>query len=91
MLGSSPHHSSTLSRAKRVNCPYCCGELTQKSRAGLLIAAVILFIGGIVSFALIPLFWIIGVLFLVTAIYLFAWGTRGKGLWCRHCKKFPGR
>lgn len=74
-----------------MKCPYCGGELAQKSRVSLVIAAVILFIGGIVSFALIPLFWIIGVLFLVTAIYLFAWGTRGKGLWCRQCKKFPGR
>jgi ABC-type Fe3+-siderophore transport system permease subunit len=74
-----------------VKCPYCGGELAQKSRATLVVAAVILLIGAVASFVLIPLFWIIGVLFLVTAIYLFAWGTRGKGLWCSQCKKFPGR
>lgn len=74
-----------------VKCSYCGGELTQKSRASLLIASILLFVGAIASFAMVPLFWIIGVLFLVTAIYLFAWGTRGKGLWCRQCKKFPGR
>lgn len=74
-----------------MSCPYCGGELTQKSRASLIIAAIILFVGAVMSFVTIPLFWIIGVLFLVAAIYLFAWGTRGKGLWCRECKKFPGR
>jgi ABC-type Fe3+-siderophore transport system permease subunit len=74
-----------------VKCPYCGGELTQKSRASLLAASLILFIGAVASFFLIPLFWIIGLLFLVTAVYLFAWSTRGKGLWCRQCKKFPGR
>lgn len=79
------------SRVNGVKCSYCGGELTQKSRASLLIASILLFVGAIASFAMVPLFWIIGVLFLVTAIYLFAWGTRGKGLWCRQCKKFPGR
>ena len=74
-----------------MKCPYCGGELAQKNRASLLTASIILFGGAVASFALIPLFWIIGVLFLVTAMYLFAWGTRGKGLWCRDCKKFPGR
>lgn len=74
-----------------MNCSYCGGELTQKSRASLLVASILLFVGGVASFVMIPLIWIIGVLFLVTAIYLFAWGTRGKGLWCRQCKKFPGR
>lgn len=74
-----------------MNCSYCGGELTQKSRASLLVASILLFVGAVASFVMIPLIWIIGVLFLVTAIYLFAWGTRGKGLWCRQCKKFPGR
>lgn len=74
-----------------MNCAYCGGELTQKSRASLLVASILLFVGAVASFVMIPLIWIIGVLFLVTAIYLFAWGTRGKGLWCRQCKKFPGR
>jgi hypothetical protein len=74
-----------------VKCPHCGGELAQKSRGTLLIASAILFVGAVVSFLLIPLFWIIGLLFLVTAVYLLAWGTRGKGLWCSQCKKFPGR
>lgn len=74
-----------------MNCSYCGGELTQKSRASLLVASILLFVGAVASFVMIPLIWIIGVLFLVTAIYLFAWGTRGKGFWCRQCKKFPGR
>ncbi len=74
-----------------MRCPYCNGELTQKNRASLLIASLLLFAGALTSFFLLPLFWIIGLLFLVTAVYLFTWGTRGKGLWCRQCKKFPGR
>jgi hypothetical protein len=74
-----------------VNCPRCGGELSQKSRGILLVASVILFAGAIVSFFTIPLVWIIGLLFLATAVYLFTWGTRGKGLWCRQCKRFPGR
>lgn len=74
-----------------MKCPYCKAELAQKSRAILLAAAILLLAGAVASFVLIPLFWIIGLLFLVTAVYLFAWSTRGKGLWCSHCKKFPGR
>lgn len=74
-----------------MNCPRCGGELSQKNRGILLVASVILFVGAIVSFCTIPLIWIIGLLFLVTAVYLFTWGTRGKGLWCSQCKKFPGR
>jgi hypothetical protein len=74
-----------------MKCPYCNGELTQKNRTVLLAAAILLLAGAVASFVLIPLFWIIGLLFLVTAVYLFAWSTRGKGLWCRNCKKFPGR
>jgi hypothetical protein len=23
--------------------------------------------------------------------YLIAWGTRGRGRWCRTCKRFPSR
>lgn len=74
-----------------MKCLYCGGELSQKSRGALLAASVILFVGAIASFFLIPLFWIIGLLFLVTAVYLWMWGTRGKGLWCRQCKRFPPR
>lgn len=73
-----------------MQCPYCKGDLSQKNRTVLLAAAIILFVGAVASFVLIPLLWIIGLLFLVTAVYLFTWSTRGKGLWCSNCKKFPG-
>ena len=36
-----------------------------------------------------PLFWIPGVVFFVIGAYLVLWSTRGKGLWCRTCKKPP--
>ena len=50
-----------------------------------------MFGGAVASFFLWPVFWIVGMLFLATAVYLYVWATRGKGLWCRVCKKFPGR
>jgi uncharacterized membrane protein len=50
-----------------------------------------MFGGALASFFLWPIFWIVGMLFLATAAYLWVWATRGQGLWCRECKKFPGR
>jgi uncharacterized membrane protein len=73
-----------------MKCSYCGGELAQKSRASLFVASVMMFGCGIASFFIWPVFWIVGTLFLVTAVYLWVWATRGKGLWCRQCKKFPG-
>jgi uncharacterized membrane protein len=74
-----------------VKCPHCGGELTQKNRATLFVASLIMFGGAVASFFLWPVFWIVGMLFLATAVYLWVWATRGKGLWCRNCKRFPGR
>ncbi|HKS65730.1 MAG TPA: hypothetical protein VJR26_00705 [Candidatus Acidoferrales bacterium] len=74
-----------------MNCQHCGGELTQKSTASLFVASVIMFGCAVASFFIWPIFWIVGMLFLATAAYLWVWATRGKGLWCRSCKKFPAR
>ncbi len=73
-----------------MRCPNCGDELAQKSRVSLFVASFIMFGGAVASFFLWPVFWIVGMLFLATAVYLYVWATRGKGLWCRNCKRFPG-
>lgn len=33
-------------------------------------------------------FWPPAIVLFLTGLYLLIWATRGKGLWCRNCKKF---
>lgn len=69
-------------------CPTCGTELTPKSKARLITVGVLLL-------ATLPAIllsrWFIPVALLATliAVYLFAWATKGQGLWCRTCKRAP--
>lgn len=70
-------------------CPTCGGALIQKSILKLFLAAVVLMGTGAVVFFLNFRFWPLVVLPFITGVYLLAWGTLGKGYWCRQCKNFP--
>ncbi|HEY4247876.1 MAG TPA: hypothetical protein VGM64_13565 [Lacunisphaera sp.] len=70
-----------------MKCPTCKGEMVQKNRPLLAVTGLgLLFspsLAPITAFFLLP-----AIVLLLTGIYLLIWATRGKGLWCRNCKKF---
>jgi hypothetical protein len=70
-------------------CPTCGGPLIQKNSVQLILAGIaFIAIGGLLMFLNFK-FWPLSGFLGVIAVYLIAWGTRGKGLWCRHCKTVP--
>ena len=72
---------------KKLPCPTCGGELIQKSKTRLVMVGLIMIASA--AFALVfPWFWVPGILFGLTGIYLLFWATLGKARWCRNCKKF---
>jgi peptidoglycan biosynthesis protein MviN/MurJ (putative lipid II flippase) len=72
-----------------MKCPGCGSELIQKSPVRLLLASAVMLAAAIAALFLYAVFWIAAAMFLVIAVYLLAWSTLGKGLWCRRCKSFP--
>jgi hypothetical protein len=70
-----------------INCTTCGGVMIQKSRSRLFIVGALMIASlSITAFA--RLFWIPGIVLLLTGAYLIIWATVGKGCWCRTCKKF---
>jgi hypothetical protein len=79
--------SAGLFFVHRVKCPACQDEMVQKNRPLLAVVGIALLFSP--TLALITAyFWLPGIILFLTGIYLLIWATRGKGLWCRNCKKF---
>ncbi len=74
----------------RVNnmCPSCGRELTQKSRALLVLAGIIFLIAAI-PLLFFHYVWIVAIVTAAAGLFLLFWSVFGKGKWCRRCKKFP--
>jgi hypothetical protein len=78
--------------AQNAQCPGCGAVLTPKNRTKLVAVGVLMIVAaGIsarwsVSSAAVFLL-LIGLLLI--GAYLIVWGTLGRGMWCRQCKKFP--
>lgn len=68
-------------------CPDCGSELTQKNRRHLVLAGAFIIVIGFSAGKYPPPIWPLPVL--MVGAYLIAWGTKGKGLWCRQCKRIP--
>lgn len=70
-------------------CPRCGGPLIQKNKTKLfLVGVAFLIIGGGLAFLSYKL-WLLTFLLCLISIYLIAWSSLGKGLWCRQCKSAP--
>jgi hypothetical protein len=70
-----------------MNCKTCGAEMVQKSRARLVLVGLLMMASIAITF---PLAWfrIPGTIIFLTGVYLFLWGSLGRGAWCRNCKKF---
>ena len=68
-------------------CKTCGGVMIQKNRSRLFIIGALM-IASLGITGLVRLFWIPGIVLLLTGSYLIIWATLGKGCWCRTCKKF---
>ncbi len=69
-------------------CPSCGRELTQKSRALLVLAGIIFLIAAI-PLLFFHYVWIVAIVTAAAGLFLLFWSVFGKGKWCRRCKKFP--
>jgi len=69
------------------SCPACGGPLIQKNRAKLIITGVCM-CASLVASVFVPLLLMPAIILALAGIYLIAWGTIGKGRWCRNCKRF---
>ncbi len=70
-------------------CRRCGGQVVKKSRARLAVvgAAMLACVGlGPLWAAL----WAPAIILGLTGVYLIAWASLGRGLWCRGCKRFDG-
>jgi len=70
-----------------MTCKTCGAEMIRKSSLRLLLIGVAM-MASISIGLIVPYFWAPGVILFLIGSYLVVWGTLGKGLWCRHCKKF---
>ena len=68
-------------------CPACGGPLIQKNRAKLIITGVCMG-ASLVAAIFIPMLLVPAIILALAGLYLVAWGTIGKGRWCRNCKQF---
>ena len=57
--------------------------------SGQLVATAPILVAFVITAFAIFVLWIVSLLLLAVAAYLMVWATRGKGMWCRHCKNFP--
>ena len=69
------------------SCPACGGPLIQKSRTKLIVTGLCMS-ASLVAAIFIPLLLVPAIILTLAGLYLFAWGTIGKGRWCRNCKRF---
>ncbi|HEY4112768.1 MAG TPA: hypothetical protein VGM17_01795 [Rhizomicrobium sp.] len=70
-------------------CPNCGGALIARHRDRLLWAGG-LFVLIAVAAILVSLWLLLpAILCALIGWYLLTWGTSGRGLWCRTCKRFP--
>jgi hypothetical protein len=70
-----------------MKCPTCHGEMLQKNR-GVLFGVGLAMLATPALTLISPYFWPPAIVFVLIGAYLLIWATRGKGLWCRACKKF---
>ena len=70
-----------------MKCRTCCGEMIQKSRLQLFVVGVLM-IASLSIVTIVPLWWLPGIILVLTGAYLIAWASIGRGGWCRTCKKF---
>lgn len=70
-----------------MKCKACGGAMIQKSRGRLLSVGVLMCASLAIAFFR-PWFWLLGIILLLTGLYLIVWATLGKGGWCRNCKRF---
>ncbi len=68
-------------------CPACGGPLIQKNRAKLVSIGLCLS-ASLIAAIFIPILLAPAIVLTLAGIYLVAWGTIGKGRWCRNCKQF---
>ena len=68
-------------------CRQCNGGLTRRDPAKLLLVGVLMCTSLSIAFWA-PLFWIPGIILFLAGVYLVAWATLAKGMWCRQCKTF---
>jgi len=68
-------------------CKTCHNELIQKNRVILFVVGILMLSIGALCLV-ISWLWILSIPLFLAGGYLLAWSMIGKGLWCRHCKKF---
>ncbi|HEV7608969.1 MAG TPA: hypothetical protein VGO61_16620 [Steroidobacteraceae bacterium] len=68
-------------------CRNCRGGLIRRNPAQLLVVGLIFCSSLSIAFFA-PLFWVPGIILFVAGLYLIAWATLARGMWCRQCKTF---
>lgn len=71
-----------------MNCPHCNEPLIRRDRTVLLASGLVFVAAVLAGFISWWLLFPTGFLSLI-GLYLIAWATIGKGLWCRQCKQVP--
>lgn len=59
----------------------------QRCRLRLALVGVVMLAAGIMA-PQVPFGWMPSVVLAMAGLYLMAWATVGRGLWCRECKRF---
>lgn len=70
-----------------VQCKRCGGEVVQRPRSRLILVGVLMLASASLA-AVWSVWWAVALILIPTGLYLLAWGTLGKGRWCRGCKRF---
>ena len=68
-------------------CRHCQGELIRRNPVQLFVVGVVL-CASLAIALFIPIFWVPGIILFLTGLYLLAWATIARGMWCRQCKSF---
>jgi hypothetical protein len=68
-------------------CPRCQGPLIRRNPLYLVMVGVLMCASLSIAFWA-PLFWVPGLILFFAGVYLLAWATLAKGMWCRQCKRF---
>jgi hypothetical protein len=73
-----------------MQCSACGGEVILKSRTRLGVVGALMIVAAAASL-LLRATWPLALLLAMTGGYLLLWATRGKGAWCRQCKRVAFR
>jgi uncharacterized membrane protein len=73
-----------------MQCSACGNEVILKSRTRLGLVGALL-VGGALAALSLRVTWPLAILLAMTGGYLLVWATRGKGAWCRQCKRIAFR